>query len=33
VGNAIAKLRGVPPEHLANATSRNARRAFPRMAA
>ncbi len=33
VGNAIAKLRDVPPEHLAEATSRNARRAFPRMAA
>ncbi|NBN89069.1 MAG: TatD family deoxyribonuclease [Actinobacteria bacterium] len=33
VGNAIAKLRNVAPEHLAEATSRNARRAFPRMAA
>jgi TatD DNase family protein len=33
VGDAIAKLRGVSPEHLADATSRNARRAFPRMAA
>ena len=33
VGNAIAKLRDVSPEHLADATSRNARRAFPRMAA
>lgn len=33
VGNAIAKLRGVAPEHLAAATSTNARRAFPRMAA
>lgn len=33
VGNAIAKLRGVEPEHLAAATSRNARSAFPRMAA
>ncbi|MBU3704367.1 MAG: TatD family deoxyribonuclease [Ilumatobacteraceae bacterium] len=33
VGNAIAKLRDVSPEHLAAATSRNARRAFPRMAA
>jgi len=33
VGNAIAKLRGVAPEHLALATSANARRAFPRMAA
>lgn len=33
VGNAIAKLRAVSPEHLADATSRNARRAFPRMAA
>jgi len=33
VGNAIAKLRGVESEHLAVATSRNARNAFPRMAA
>ena len=33
VGNAIAKLRGVEPEHLAAATSANALRAFPRMAA
>jgi TatD DNase family protein len=33
VGHAIAKLRGVEPEHLADATSHNARRAFPRIAA
>jgi len=33
VGNAIAKLRGVEPEVLAATTSRNARNAFPRMAA
>ena len=33
VGTAIAKLRGVEPEHLAAATSHNARRAFPRMVA
>jgi len=33
VGNAIAELRGVTPEYLAGATSANARRAFPRMAA
>ncbi|MFM8388451.1 MAG: TatD family hydrolase, partial [Actinomycetota bacterium] len=32
VGNAVAKLRGVAPEHLAATTSANARRAFPRMA-
>jgi TatD DNase family protein len=32
VGNTIAKLRGVAPEHLAAVTSANARRAFPRMA-
>lgn len=31
VGNAIARLRGVAPEHLALATSANANRAFPRM--
>jgi TatD DNase family protein len=33
VGTAIAKLRGVEPEHLAAATSHNARLAFPRMVA
>ena len=33
VGTAIAKLRGVDAEHLAAATSANARRAFPRMVA